>query len=234
MITSRLTNLVLGTLAGLALLTGCDRAPTGPRAALTSTPLFQQGGNGPAVADPTGQRTLGGSVIEPGYDATTGELVYMLTPEKAPRPTNSNAHSVAPLWLVVYPAGSSVASAEYHLSCEGVPGNCPTHDAKIAGLATSAEPAVYGTDPTAVPGHDHLFASPGNEGDFNIAWELNVVVFTPQGKADGAIDTHITTEAQIEQAQAAGDVRVIDLGTSVLCSVVSPATYAKATPLSQG
>lgn len=240
MLSARHRPLPLTVILALGLLGACNRSATAPSVYRPEAPTIpparyvHKAGNGPSVspADVTGERTFGEDVIEPGYDAATGALIFMLTPDKAPFPTHSNSHAVAPLWMVVYPPNSSVASStDYHLSCEGVPGNCPDHAGLIAGIATRGESAVYGSDSTAVPGHDHVFAAPGSGGDFNIAWELNVVLFTPQGAADGAIDQHLTTEAAIESAVKAGDARVIDLGASIVCTVVSPTTYAKATPV---
>lgn len=234
MVRSSHLTLSIGSLAALTLVAACDATPTLPGAERPPAAVVQQRGAPPSIANPTGERVLGHSVLEPGYDAVTGKLIYMLTPENAPFPTHANAHAVAPLWMVVYPPQSSVASASYHLSCEGVPGNCPDHSGLVAGIATRFDPTVYGADSTAIPGHDHIFAAPGPYGDFNIAWELHVVAFTPQAETDGAIDTHMTTEAQIEAAVAAGDVEDFDLGVSINCSVVSPATYAKGTPVSGG
>lgn len=236
--------LALLTTVGL-LAAACDRSPTAPAASspsstaaggTTPTASGQRGGHGPAV-DPsrvTGERKIGDVVIEPGYDAETGQLLFMLTPDRAPLPTHANGHAIAPLYLIAYPSNSDVAgSSDYHLSCEGVPGNCPDHDGLIAGIATRTQPGVYGSDSTAVPGHDHVWAAPGaRQSDFNISWELIEVLFTPQGRDDGAIDDHLTTEAAIKAAVAAGDAQTIDLGVSVLCSVVSPSVYATATPVS--
>jgi hypothetical protein len=58
---------------------------------------------------PSGERQLGKTIIEPGYDDRTGELIYIMTPEGAPFPSHSNAHALSPLFLVVYP-NSAAAS----------------------------------------------------------------------------------------------------------------------------
>ena len=104
----------------------------------------------------------------------------------------------------------------------GVPGNCPDHDGIVAGVATQVMPGVYGGDPTAVPGHDHLVATPSSGGDFNVAWEVYEVLFTNAAAAS----SHLVTLSQIQAAQANGDVVVIDLGFAFHCSVVSAAVYA--------
>ncbi|MBI3751333.1 MAG: hypothetical protein HY263_06715, partial [Chloroflexi bacterium] len=109
-----------------------------------------------ATPAPSGDRLVGnvdqghGAAIEPAYDYNTGELTYILTPLGAPFPAKANDRAVAPLYIVVYPA----SYPGWTLSCMGVPGNCPDHDGLIAGAATGIEPGVYGTDPSAVPGHD--------------------------------------------------------------------------------
>ncbi len=179
-------------------------------------------GAGPVLGDtlPSGERLLGQSAIEPAYNDATGQLIYLLTPIKSPFPTHTSVHAVAPLYLVEYPPGTTVGT----LNCMGVPGNCPDHDGIVAGVATSAMPSVYGTDPTAVPGHDHLVAAPASGGDFNVAWEVIEVLFTNKAAAN----RHLTTEAGIDAAVASGDAIEIDLGFAFHCSVVSAATYAHA------
>src|SRR6266496_5974240 len=52
---------------------------------------------------PSGERQLGKTIIEPGYDDRTGELIYVMTPMGAPFPSHNNEHAVSPLFLVVYP-----------------------------------------------------------------------------------------------------------------------------------
>ena len=175
-----------------------------------------------ASALPSGERIVGQNSIEPAYNDVTGQLTYLLTPGHGPFPTHTNTNAVAPRYLVEYPPGTTVGT----LNCMGVPGNCPDHDAEVAGAATSIMPKVYGTDPTLVPGHDHLVATPASGGDFNVAWEVIEVLFT--NKAAG--NTHLTTEAQIDAAVARGDAIEVDLGFAFHCSVVSAATYAQGTP----
>lgn len=234
--TTRNTMLAAGTVAALVLLVACNRKlPTGPLTDQGSTPSLQKSAPAaPTPADatlPTGEHMIGKAAIEPAYDDVTGNLIYILTPVNAPLPTHANPdHAAAPLYIVAYPPSSKVAS-DYNLNCEGVPGNCPDHDGLIAGVATRSESAVYGSDSTAVPGHDHLLAPPASHGDFNIAWEVKEVVFTPKGEADGLTDTHLTTKAQIAADSANDDVQVIDLGFTFTCAVVSAATYEKGTPI---
>ncbi len=181
--------------------------------------------HGPPVVDalPSGEHIVGKAAIEPAYDADTGEIIYLLTPVMAPLPSHANGHAVSPLYLVEYPASADVGT----LNCMGLPGNCPDHDAAVAGVATSTMPSVYGTDPAALPGHDHVVDGPGAP-DFNVAWEVIEVLFTNSEAAN----THLTTEAQIKAAVANGDAILVDLGFAFNCSVVSPAVYWRGKPVS--
>jgi hypothetical protein len=180
---------------------------------------------GTASSLPSGERALGGATIEPAYNDFDGSITYLLTPNHlAPlSPTNPlldlNSHAVAPLYLVVYPPGTSGT-----FNCMGVPGNCPDHDGTIAGVATSVRPGVYGTTPSAVPGHDHLVGLP-HTGDFNFAWHVFVELFNST-----AAVRHITTLADLQSAWAANDVVSLDSGITFGCAVVSEHTYLAGTP----
>jgi hypothetical protein len=182
-----------------------------------------------ATSQPSGERIVGnataghGAVIEPAYDYNTGRYTYILTPTGAPFPSKANAHAVAPLYIVVYPA----SYPGWTLNCMGVPGNCPDHDGLIAGAATGVEPAVYGTNPAAVPGHDHLIGLASTGGDWNVAWHVWVVLFTNAGAAN----SHITTLSQLRGALTSGDAISIDSGIVFNCSAVPAATYWRGTPV---
>jgi hypothetical protein len=177
-----------------------------------------------SASDPSGERLVGhglhGAAIEPAYNADSGDLMYLLTPIGAPLPAKANEHAQSPLYMVVYPPGY-----EGTLNCMGVPGNCPDHAGEAAGIATDAEPSVYGTNPMAVPGHDHVADPPGAP-DWNVAWDVIEVVFT-----DGDHVTHLTTDAGIQAAVTAGYAREIPLGFAFNCSVVSPSVYARGVPV---
>jgi len=69
-------------------------------------------------------------------------------------------------------------------------------------------------------------------GDFNIAWHVYLVVFTPKGVADGSINTRVLTLAQISSLLAAGDAFLADTPITFNCSAVSEAVYLHGTPLS--
>lgn len=209
--------------SALFVITGCaPDSTTGPpdRPAIA---LDGVAASSAAATLPSGERLVGKVAVEPAYDAESGELMYLLTPEKAPFPAKANAHAISPLYLVEYPPGSTVGT----LNCMGVPGNCPDHDGAVAGVATSVMPAVYGTDPAVVPGHDHIVDPPGGE-DWNVAWQVIEVLFTNTQAAN----SHLTTEAQIEQAVANGDAIEINLGFAFNCSAVPAAVYWRGTPVS--
>ena len=182
-----------------------------------------------ATAGPTGERFVGnaaqgrGAAIEPAYDYNTGSLAYILTPTGAPFPSKANAHAVAPLYIVVYPS----TYPGWTLNCMGVPGNCPDHDGLIAGAATTIEPSVYGSDPAAVPGHDHLIGLANTGGDWNVAWHVYVVLFT----SSAAANTRITTLGQLQDALGGGDAISVDSGIVFNCSAVPASLYWKGTPI---
>jgi hypothetical protein len=187
-----------------------------------------------ASAPPSGERVVGKASIEPAYDDSTGSLVYLLTPDRlaplgANNPINGvDPHAASPLYIVVYPPGTAGT-----LNCMGVPGNCPDHDGVIAGVATAVEPTTYGTDPSAVPGHDHLVGVASSGGDFNVPWHVYIELFTSP-----AAVTHITSLAQLQAAWASGAIlrtssgMGIDTGITFVCSVVSEAAYLAGTPAS--
>jgi hypothetical protein len=110
-------------------------------------------------------------------------------------------------------------------NCMGAPGNCPDHGGVIGGVATSVLPGVYGNDPAAVPGHDHLVGMP-HIGDFNVAWHVYIELFT-----SSAAVTHITTLAQLRAAWASHGIRELDSGITFACSVVSANAYLAGTPV---
>lgn len=183
---------------------------------------FVIGGQASAAGLPSGEVQVGKSAIEPAYNADTGTIIYLMTPEKSPFPTHTSTHAVAPLYLVEYPPGSTVGT----LNCMGVPGNCPDHDGIVAGVATGAMPGVYGTDPSLVPGHDHI-VDPQGAPDFNVAWEVIEVLFTNKAAAN----THLTTDAAIDDAVKAGNAIEIDLGFAFHCSIAPQTLFAKGTPI---
>ncbi len=178
---------------------------------------------------PSGQRVSGQSVLEPVYNAeNSGEIGYIMQPEQAPQPLPANPMAWAPFYLVVYPVTSIVATTTT-LLCQHQPvENCPTHGNNIANLAQAREPSVYGV---GVAGHDHLMDFPGGS-DFDIAWEPTVILFTPQGVLHGAVNEHLLTDKQIEEAISAGDAIEVPLPTrTFVCASIPEVLYDRATPL---
>jgi hypothetical protein len=182
--------------------------------------------NGVADSLPSGERTLGNATIEPAYNDAHGSIVYLLTPNRlaplgASNPINTvNSHAVAPLFLIVYPPGTPGT-----FNCMGVPGNCPDHGGVIAGVATSVMPSVYGTDPLAVPGHDHLVGV-APTGDFNVPWHVYVELF----KSTASV-THITTLSELQAAWSSNSILELDSGITFVCSVVSENAYRAGAPV---
>ena len=174
-----------------------------------------------AASLPSGEVKLGQTVIEPAYDDSTGTLVYLSTPMHAVVHPNF-AHNVAPIYLPVYPVGSTVGT----LNCMDIPvENCPDHGALIAGLAGHVNPnGVYSG---GVIGHDHLVGIASTGGDFNILWEPVVILFTNPDAAN----QHVTTLAQIQAALASHNAIEIPLPPATFhCAAVSAAAYAQGIP----
>jgi hypothetical protein len=182
----------------------------------------------PSAADsiPSGTRTLAQNSLEPVYnDEQAGQIGYIMRPEHTAQPVNSDPTAWAPFYLVIYPVGSTAASTYLcmHLPVD----NCPSHGPGVAAFAQATYPTVYGA---GVIGHDHLMDFPGGS-DFNIAWEPMFVLFTPQGAADGAINEHVLTDAQIDALVANGDARVFPRPTrTFICASVPEQLYDMATP----
>jgi hypothetical protein len=177
-----------------------------------------------AFADslPSGERVIGRSTLEPAYNDSNGNLIYLLTPFKTTT-VHSNPMAWAPIYIPVYP--TSVAGSVGTLNCMHVPSdNCPDHGPEVAGAAAAIMPGVYGG---GVLGHDHLLDGPGGS-EFNIAWEPVLVLFTNTAAAS----EHITTEAQLDAAVARGDVIEVPVPELTFnCSVVPGSLYNRSTPV---
>jgi hypothetical protein len=178
---------------------------------------------GAATSAPSGERHLGQATLEPAYDAAhPGELTYLLTPDKAPNPVKANPHAWAPIYIPVYPIGSTAATT---FNCQHMPvENCPDHGGLVASAAQAILPDVYGA---GVAGHDHVLDVPGGD-DFNIAWEPVLVLFTSAATAN----QHLLIDDAILAAAARGDVLLVPAPQLTFdCSVVSVAAWTKATPV---
>jgi hypothetical protein len=158
----------------------------------------------------SGQRAFGQATVEPAVDLATGNEIFLLTPDKAPFPSDAAPRAQAPLYLVLYPTASTIDANT--LNCQPV--NCD-----------HVQTFAY-----SLKGHDHLVGMP-HTGDFNVAWYVVLIAFTEQGFIDGAINNRILTLDQLNAALAAGDVIPIGPVTTFNCSIASAATYLKGTPL---
>ncbi len=187
---------------------------------VVSLGLFFGAGPATAAATPSGEVIVGQSVIEPGYNDVTGATTYVKTPLHAPE--HANPVATAPFYVPVYPTSVNVGT----LQCAHLPqDNCPDHGPLLAALAQQVMPQVYGV---GVAGHDHLFATPGSGGDFNIAWVPVVVLFT----STAAASHHLTTLAQLNAAVSSGNAIEIPLPPATFhCEVVPENLYAMGTPV---
>jgi hypothetical protein len=210
----RKTLALVGLGAALALTVGVAGS-----SALTGTP-------------PYGERVFHNSGLEAFYNAENeGQIGVMLTPKNGTE-IKVNHNAVSPIYLPVYPVGSTAESSNADYLCQHllddnttVADNCPDHGFAIAGLAQTC-PAQVSSDCTqairdvyanGVAGHDHVMDAPGGA-DFNIAWEPVVVLFTNSTAAN----EHLVTDTQIEDAVANKDAIEIPLpGSTFHCSVVS-------------
>lgn len=168
---------------------------------------------GSALAGTTwysGQRTFAEITVEPAVNLANGNEVFLLTPNKAPLPSKAADVATAPLYLPLYPASSTIPADT--LNC--TPTNCD-----------HVQSFIY-----PLKGHDHLVGV-APTGDFNVAWDVILIVFTQQGFADGAINTRILTQSQLDAALAAGDVVEVGPVLTFNCSITSIRTYLQGTPL---
>jgi len=171
----------------------------------------------PASATSTwysGMRAFGQVTVEPAVDYSTGNQIFLLTPNNVPTPSHAAQRAHAPLFLTLYPDQSTIPANS--LNCQ--PTNC--NHAQVPGIK----------------GHDHLVGKASTHGDFNVAWDVILVIFTPQGIADGAINNRILTLTALNDVVAKQDAFETPFLTpggpfSFNCSITSEATYVKGTPL---
>ncbi len=179
----------------------------------------------PVLPWQTGQVALSnGSTIEPAVNDITGAQTFLLTPNNAPfsvlapgDPIPPAFTPAAPLYLVTYPIGSTADAL--------APFNCYTEGFFTAGLPYNCDHAQI----PGIKGHDHLVGVPGTQkagGDYNVQWHVFATFFTPKGMTDGAENVRLHTLAEVEAAQANGDVSgFVDTGIYFYCAAVSGATY---------
>ena len=159
----------------------------------------------------SGMRAFGQVTVEPAVDYSTGNQIFLLTPNNVPTPANAAQRAHAPLYLPLYPTISSVPANS--LNC--TPTNC-----------NHVQNFGY-----PIKGHDHLVGMASTHGDFNVAWDVILVPFTPKGFHDGAINHRILTLVDLNKAIANGWVSEINTHFSFNCSITSETTYLHGTPL---
>jgi hypothetical protein len=162
----------------------------------------------------SGMRAFGQVTVEPAVDYSTGNQIFLLTPNNVPTPSHAAQRAHAPLYLPLYPDISTIPASS--LNCQRT--NC--NHAQIPGIK----------------GHDHLVGMASTHGDFNVAWDVILVIFTDQGIADGAINHRILTLTALNAVVANHDAFETPFETpggpfSFNCSITSETTYVKGTPL---
>jgi hypothetical protein len=182
----------------------------------------------------SGEVTLGDSTIESAFDDVTGSMVFYLQPKNAPSPVKANGHAIAPLYAVVYPVQSTIPADS--LNCQST--NCdhlnvlPFPDPDY-GLASNADCLAFngGAPCSQVKGHNHLLGVASTGGDFNVAWHVELVLFTSKAFADGTINMKITTLSQLQALVDSGEVFIADTPITFDCAIVSEQTYKLGTPM---
>lgn len=174
---------------------------------------------------PTGDRYLNGNRVDAAYNAANpGQLGFFMEPSGR---MHASPTAWAPIYVVVYPTGSTAASTFNCMHFGPKDDNCPSHGDAIAGLAAAQEPAVYGD---GVAGLDHVLDFPGGD-DFNVAWEPVAVLFTSKAAAN----EHLLSDDRILQLQAEGAVKLIPLpALTFLCAIVPQRVWDLATPAANG
>ncbi len=229
----RLASAAAGGL-GLVLALGCS-AQSGERAALAApNPSLAASTSGPPTV--SGQRVVGQGVVEPAINDANGNAVYLLTPSHVPGtpfPSISNPRSWAPMYLAVYPTTSTIDPSV--LDCQ--PTNCDHVNVLpfpapgyVNGGSTCTQYGFAAGGCALLLGHDHLIGVPPT-GDFNVAWNVILVIFTPQAVTDGAINKRILTLSDIKALEASGDAFEAPSGITFNCSIVSQQVYLNGTPI---
>ena len=222
--------LIVGVLAAAAFA-----APHGHAAPPEATGFF------------SGQVASGQATIEPALDDATGNAVFLLTPNGAPLPSKANSHAQDAMYIPAYPTRSTIAGAD--LDCQTGAGtgtgNCnhlqvlpfsdPVYDpdpADASGSSKACQDYNGGKPCTVYLGHDHLIGVPATGGAFNVAWAVKLILFTPKGIRDGAIDSRITTLSDLDALVAGGDAVIAPTPIVFNCSIVAQTVYNNGAPLS--
>ena len=183
----------------------------------------------------SGEVYYGNSSVAPVYNDATGSIVYILQPLKAPFPVNVNVNAMSPVYVVVYPVGSTIPTDS--LQC--LPTNCdhlnvlpfavPDYGV-LAGNDAACQAFNGGAQCSPVKGHVHLFPVASSGGDFNQAHAVRLVLFTSKAFADGTINTKVTTLAQMQALLDNGEAVVGDTPITFHGSIVSQHTYNLGAP----
>jgi hypothetical protein len=178
----------------------------------------------------SGQTAFGQSTVEPALNSADGSTVFLLTPDHVPFPSQSNPRASAPMYIPMYPMGSTIHPAT--LNCQ--PHNCDALPFPSLGYPSGGTTCTQFGLPAGtcglVIGHDHLIGVP-HTGDFNVAWHVILVVFTPQGVADGAINNRITTLQELATVVSNGDAFEVSTAITFNCSIVPSTVYFHGVPL---
>jgi hypothetical protein len=194
----------------------------------------------------SGQTAFGQATVEAALDDATGNVVFLLTPNGAPLPSKANEHAQDTMYIPVYPASSTVAGSD--LDCQtgaGIgAGNCnhlqvlpfsdPAYDSDPAdesGSSKACQDYNSGNPCTVYLGHDHLIGVPSTGGGFNVAWAVKLVVFTPKGIGDGAINKRVTTLSDVDALVANGEAAVAPTPIVFNCQIVAQRVYEKGAPV---
>lgn len=182
----------------------------------------------------TGQTSFGRASVEPAINDANGNLVFLLTPIKAPLPSMANPRATAPMYIPMYPGTSPINPAT--LNCQ--PHNCDHLNVlpfAAPGYPNGGEACIqYGLPAnqcSLVIGHDHLIGVP-HTGDFNVAWHVILVVFTPEGIAAGAANHRTLTLLDVANLVTHGWAFEADTPITFNCSIVPATVYYKGTPSS--
>ncbi|HEU4845058.1 MAG TPA: hypothetical protein VFT05_12410 [Burkholderiaceae bacterium] len=191
-------------------------------------------GSGMNAHAQSGQTAFGQATVEPAVNDADGSTVYLLTPSKAPLPSMANARATAPLYLPAYPSNSTINPAT--LNCQ--PHNCdhvnvlpfpaPGYPNGGAACVQYGYPA---NQCALLIGHDHLIGVP-HTGDFNVAWSVILVVFTPEGLAAGAANHRTLTLVDVANLVTRGWAFEVVTPITFNCSIVPASLYYKGTPQS--
>jgi hypothetical protein len=182
----------------------------------------------------SGQTAFGQVVVEPSIDYASGNTIFLLTPNKSPLPSKSNPQAWAPMYIVMYPGNSTIDPGM--LNCQ--PSNCDHLNvlpfpapAYPNGGTTCVKYGFPASQCGLVAGHDHLVGVP-HTGDFNVAWQVILVVFTPKAVTDGAINRRMLTFQDIADAVTSGDAFEADTAITFNCSIVPATVYYNGVPRS--